>query len=156
MKPTILIISLGNPLRSDDALGAQVIENLKESLPLPFKKYITMETAHQIDIAHSALIKEYQYVIFVDVDAGLQNNITKVKKVESIPGVPAFSSHIGSIPTLLYLTEKIYGFCPECYLTAIKGHDFSLQDRLPIDSERTALEGAKTVLQLVKELLPVV
>ena len=156
MKPTILIISLGNPLRSDDALGAQVIENIKESLPLPFKKYITMETAHQIDIAHSALIKEYQYVIFVDVDTRLQNNITKVKKVESIPGVPAFSSHIGSIPTLLYLTEKIYGFCPECYLTAIKGHDFSLQDRLPIDSERTALEGAKTVLQLVKELLPVV
>ena len=156
MKPTILIISLGNPLRSDDALGAQVIENIKESLPLPFKKYITMETAHQIDIAHSALIIEYQYVIFVDVDARLQNNITEVKKVESIPGIPAFSSHIGSIPTLLYLTEKIYGFCPECYLTAIKGHDFSLQDRLPIDSERTALEGAKTVLQLVKELLPVV
>ncbi|WP_366923975.1 hydrogenase maturation protease [Metallumcola ferriviriculae] len=156
MKPKILVISLGNPLRGDDTTGSLVIKTLEKTLPTSLNQYVTLETAHQIDVTHTTSIKDYKVVIFVDVDARIEEGIAEVRKLAPKNSTPGFTSHISSIPNLLYLTERIFGSSPECYLVALACRDFAFNSTVSNETDVIAKKGANTVRELIEELFPII
>jgi hydrogenase maturation protease len=62
----ILIQGIGNPLRSDDALGPQLIMDLQPEVAEMFGPAVEMEWVYQLQIEHAELWSHYDSVVVVD------------------------------------------------------------------------------------------
>lgn len=154
MKPKILVIGLGNPLREDDGIGAEVVEILEEKMPPATREKVTLLAGHQVDLIQAAIIKDYDKVIFVDVQADMDGQPVQIKKIKPANDAPTFTSHIGSIPVLLSITERVFGQVPDCYLVAVQGSNFTFEQHLSAASKNNAALGAKAIIELTNEFLP--
>ena len=153
MEKKVLIIGLGNTLREDDSLGALAVELLMDLLPEPLYPYVTLKTEYQVDIAQAALLTNYEYLFFID--AATDNILpVEIKKIEPGHETPLFTSHIGSISMLLYITQKVYGHVPECHLITLKGVNFAHGENLSTEGITNAELGAKLVIALLNKTLP--
>jgi len=153
MPKKVIIIGLGNTLREDDSLGARAIEILKELLPDHLSQYVLLKTEHQVDIAQAPLLANYDFVFFID---SCSNNTlpVEIKKIEPEREAALFTSHIGSISMLLYITQKFYACVPECYLVKIKGVNFGYGAKLSPEAAINAWLGAKSVIAMLNKTLP--
>lgn len=154
MQPDILVIGLGNPLREDDGIGAGIVQILDKEILPALRERVTLKIEHQIDIVHSALIKDYDHVIFVDARDGSGEQPIQIKKMAPVYETPTFTSHIGSIPALLSITARVFGRVPDCYLVAVQGSNFAFGQKLSTKSKRNAARGVQAILDLINKLLP--
>lgn len=153
MSPKILVIGPGNPLRQDDGIGSEVVKMLGNSMPLEMKKEVSLRTEHQVDLAQADLIKDYEKVIFIDAPASGENLPVIVKELFPEAQSPSFTSHIGSIPVLLSITERVFGKAPQCHLVAVKGGSFAFGTELSAESKKNAALGVKVVTDLVGKMI---
>lgn len=153
MVKTALIIGLGNTLREDDGLGARVVEILTKSLPDRLSQYVTLKTDYQVDIVQSSLLSQHDYLYLIDAAA---DNIlpVEIKKIEPGHETPLFTSHIGSISMLLYITKQVYGHVPECYLITVQGINFAHGENLSPEALVNAELGAEFVIDLLNQTFP--
>ncbi len=148
----LLAIGIGNCLRGDDGIGAQVIERLQQLPGTP--ACMQLKIVHQLDVSHAAVIKDYTAVIFVDADQVHSNQPVRVQEMFPDGRVSAFTSHIGSIANLLAVTEAVYGKTPRTFLIAVRGVNFAIEDEVSPEAMANIQIAANELLKLAQQLFP--
>jgi hydrogenase maturation protease len=151
----VLIQGIGNPLRSDDALGPMLIERLEVS-PLvvtPAKLQVNLEWVYQLQIENAEQWTHFDAVILIDAHA-TQTEPVKWKELKApqasqgsaeseLPG--QFASHALDPISILCLAAKCYQAIPRVYLLSISGRSFEMGTELSGDA-RNALAVAEQFL----------
>ena len=133
----ILIVGIGNRLRSDDAVGWQLASELSREIARDDVQFIALQqlTPELAEIASRA-----QRVLFVD--AATKGEPGTLKLGEITPGSSSRHSHEFSPAGVLQLAHDLYGRSPRAYLLTIAGESFSTGDSLS-PKVATALPKAK-------------
>ena len=121
----VLIVCLGNPLRSDDGLGWHAAEELARRLHSPFVKIVTR---FQLTPDLAEAVHNVQCVFFVD--AGREGRPGQMTFSPLVPHPEATSSHHLSPAALLQLTSYLYGSVPPAFLASICGECFDFGEHL--------------------------
>ncbi len=138
----ILLIGIGNTGRGDDGLGWMFLDRIEELYPGRFD----LEYRYQLQVEDSALISQYDEVLFIDA------------AIDELPGgcalkpcSPAssyyFSSHVQSPEAILYLANKLYNTSPKTSVLQISGYEWELG----MKPNKKALENMEAALRLFKE-----
>lgn len=142
--PRVLVIAIGNPLRSDDGLAwraADELEKVVSSSDVQVKKVHQLTPELCEDVSRAAL------VIFVDAaESGQPGTLSCEQVVASAAG--SASSHHLTPGTLLHLTATLYGARPNAALLSLTGKSFDHGESLSPEVQ----ESLPTLVGQVREL----
>ena len=155
MRHELLLISIGSPLREDDAVAKEVLILVQDKLSPSLRKIVFFKFEHQVDLVQTTLIKDYAKVIFVDVENRKDNRPVVIRQIRPSIKHLSFSSHIGSIPVLLSITASIYGKAPECYLAGVDGKNFALSENISTEGKKNVILAAEAIIDLINQFFPV-
>jgi hydrogenase maturation protease len=135
-----LVIGYGNTLRSDDAVGCLLVEQLA-ALKLPG---VRTRVVHQLTPELAADVAEAEVVLFVDatVDVGVGISVgpaedsTRVTVHSVASSENARISHAGSPANLLALARLLCGAEPEAHVIAVLATELGLGEHLSPAVER--------------------
>ncbi len=117
-----LIIGIGNPLRGDDALGAEAIRALEaRALPPGVKtvhvQQLSMDLAEPLGAASLA--------VFIDARLGEPAGELRAAELKPNSCLNASGvSHFFTPETLLAAVQALYGQHPKAYLFSVNAHTF--------------------------------
>jgi len=125
--PRVLIVGIGNPLRSDDGVGLLVAQELFRELPAHGDVRVIATQQLTPEIAEFASYVER--VLFVDAADGGEPGSLICRKIS--PGESSgHYSHELSPVMILQLAKKLYGRCPPAYLITAAGANFDTGDTM--------------------------
>jgi hydrogenase maturation protease len=112
----VLIIGIGNMLRSDDGVGIVVAQKLEKTLDQAL-----IIACQQLTPELAKNLGEEDRVIIIDADQGSIPGQVTVKEIK--PGDQAFNSltHELDPATLLAISRELYGKCPKVFLITVTG-----------------------------------
>lgn len=119
--PRLLIVCIGNPLRSDDGLGWHVAQDLSRG-PIPTD--VQVVSLHQLTPEVAQLLSTTDRVLFVDAAREGVPGSLRYEPVE--PRLGAVESHHLSPAGVLGLSRDLYGRCPGAHLIAVVGESFAI------------------------------
>jgi hydrogenase maturation protease len=102
----VLVLGIGNTLRSDDGAGVRAAELIGSRFPR-----VDVETVHQLTPDLAERIHSYQRVIITD--ASMRADEVTVRRLEPGSGPPTMHSHESSVEDLLAFCRSLYGEAPE-------------------------------------------
>jgi hydrogenase maturation protease len=132
----ILIVGIGNPLRSDDGVGLLVAQELLRELPAESDTQVI--AAHQLTPEIAEFASRAERVLFVDAARGGEPGSVACKRI-ALRELPSRYSHDFSPVAIVQLAERLYGRCPPAYLITIAGANF---------------ETGETISEAVTEAVP--
>lgn len=134
----ILIIGMGNPIRSDDGLGAYICSALEhKGLPK-----VTTQVVQQLD---PAMIEDlFHYDAIVIVDAAISGDDVHFHPLPESEEAFSTSHHVNAA-LLRDLAKKIYGKEIRFYLCAVRGEDFGIGDGLSGTAQKNAGKAITTL-----------
>ena len=148
----VLVLGIGNPLRSDDGVGIHVIEALKaENLG---KSVDIKEGLSGLDMLNAII--GYERIIMIDAikTGGESGTIYKlsVEDLHAQQTLDTFSTHDVDIPTMLKLGRDLYpGKIPEdIVIIAVEAEDIETFSETCTPKVKKAIHD---VVQLIKELV---
>lgn len=148
----VLILGIGNPLRSDDGIGIHVVEALREE---NLREGVDIrEGLSGLDILGA--IAGYERIIMIDAirSGGEPGTIYKlsVEDLHAQQTLHAFSTHDVDIPTMLKLGRDLYpGNMPEdIVIIAIEAEDIETFSETCTPKVEKAIQD---VVHLIKELI---
>jgi len=122
----ILIVGVGNPLRSDDGLGWHVARELSREV---LDDEIHVIATQQLTPEISDFASHAQQVLFIDAAHGGKPGTFKCERIMP-SAAPSRHSHDLSPAGILQLAQELYGRCPPAYLLTIAGESFATGDAL--------------------------
>lgn len=125
----MLVLGIGNPGRRDDGLGAEAVARL-EALRLPG---VTADANYQLNLEDALACARHDLVVFVDAARGLRRPFT-FEELKPEGSMPAMTHSLGP-GAVLALAESLYGRTPAAYMLAIRGHAWSLGEKLSARAE---------------------
>jgi len=145
MKKNILIICIGNEIRSDDGVAIHLAREL-EKLKFP---EIEVITTHQLIPELADTISQFDLVIFVDASVETNKNIKliKIEKNENQSEISTF--HSLSPETLVHLSEKIFNKNPEAYILKIPANNFEFGTELHPQTKQKMFEAIDTLINFL-------
>jgi hydrogenase maturation protease len=144
-EPRILIIGLGNPLRSDDGLGwwaAQELCQTKLSQP------IQIITQPQLTPELSLAASQADFVIFIDASQNERPGEIRCRRLVPELARGAFSHQL-SPSGVLGLAEELYGTAAQGYLVSMGANCFDHGERL----SETVIAALPQLVARVVELM---
>jgi hydrogenase maturation protease len=146
--PSILVLGVGNPGRTDDGLGIQAVERL-EGLALPG---VTCDADYQLNVEDALSCARHDVVVFVDAARGLRVPFawTAVRPEASLPAM----THALGPEAVLALCEALYGKKPKARLMAIRGHRWGIGEGLSSRAEKDLREAVRSLEGFVKRRRP--
>jgi hydrogenase maturation protease len=129
----VLVIGLGNDLRSDDGAGPRVVAALQGT---PWQTLTTAVLTP--DLADVVAATEWLLV----VDAHVDPRLAEPTWLEAEPAAPGLFGHALDVAGLLRLTRILHARTPQVAVLALPARDFALGERAsPITyaAERAAL-----------------
>lgn len=142
----VLIVGIGNPLRSDDGVGLLVAQELLRELPAHGDIQVIATQQLTPEIAEFA--SRAERVIFVDAACGGEPGSIAYRKI--LPGEsPGDYSHELSPVVILKLAERLYGRCPPAHLITVAGANFETGDTLSA-AVRAAIPALKAKIEQMK------
>ncbi|MDD3398276.1 MAG: hydrogenase maturation protease [Candidatus Methanomethylophilaceae archaeon] len=154
MEDRILVIGLGSPIMSDDAIGLKVVEEL-EAMRLP--NVITQQEAiGGLDII--PMVMDHRKVIIVDAIQTfrcLPGTITVMDPDDFQHTISPSSAHEMNLPTAMHLGRQLE---PERMPEQVRFVAIEVEDLLTVSEEMTsavrsaAPEALATVLRLIDEM----
>ena len=145
-KMKLLIVGIGNTLRSDDGVGAYVCEKM-EKLNLPGTTTIIVQ---QLQVEMIEEMSHYDHVIIVDASA--TNDTIQFEPLQENLQQTVASSHHVNASLIQTLSQKLYNKTLSLYLCAIPGSNFDTGDTLSIDTEKTAKEAIVLIKTWINKL----
>lgn len=145
-KNKILIIGIGNTLRSDDGVGAYVCEKI-EKLNLPGT---TTNIVQQLQVDMIEEMTLYDHVVLVD--ASTTGDTVLFEPVTEDLGQIASSSHHINASLIITLAKKLYNKNLSLYLCAIPGLNFDTGNTLMNQTENIAEEAIIRIKTWIYEL----
>jgi len=126
----ILIVGIGNPLRSDDGLGWHVARELLHELARGLANDdVQVVATQQLMPEISDRASRAELVLFID--AARSGNPGTLKCEQIAPAAPASRhSHDLTPAGILKLAQELYGRCPAAYLLTVAGESFVTGDTL--------------------------
>lgn len=122
----ILIVGVGNPLRSDDGLGWHVASELSREV---LHDEIDVISTQQLTPEIADLASHAQQVLFIDAAHGSQPGTFNCEEVRP-SATPSRHSHDLSPAGILRLARELYGRCPPAHLLTIVGESFAAGEAL--------------------------
>ena len=122
----VLIVGLGNPLRSDDGLGPRAAEELRQG-PLPPGTEVLVQ--HQLTPDLAETIRHAKMVLFVDAARGEHPGEIHCQPVDPA-GTNGTFTHELTPAAVLALAKQLYGVFPQAVEISIEGASFELGERL--------------------------
>jgi hydrogenase maturation protease len=146
LEKQILIVGIGNMLRSDDGVGAYVCEKI-EQLKLPGTTTIIVQQLHVEMIEEMTY---YDHVILVD--AAATSDILQFEPLQENPQQTLSSSHHINASFIQTLSQKLYNKTLSIYLCAIPGSNFDTGDTLSTQTEKIAMEATILIKNWINKL----
>lgn len=131
----ILIIGIGNTLRSDDGVGAFVCTSI-DKMNLPG---VTIDIVQQLQVEMIEEMTHYDHVILVD--ASTTNDTIQFEPLQENLQQTVSSSHHINASLVQTLSQKLYNKTLSIYLCAIPATNFDNGDTLSIQTEEIANEA---------------
>jgi hydrogenase maturation protease len=140
----VLVIGIGNPLRSDDGLGWAVAEQLVAQIDANLQ----VLKVHQLTPELAEAISEMDLAIFVDAGAhGTPGTLTC--EPVSVSDADLRFSHDVTPATLIQLAKTLYRKAPMAYLVCVAGKSFEHGESLSPE----IAEAIPQVLATIQELM---
>ena len=137
-----LLVGFGNPMRSDDGVGAYVVDSISK-LGLP---NVDARICHQLGIELIDEVRAYDQIIFVD--AGDGRPAFRFRRLNG--EAPSTSTtHSLSPETLYRLARKLFPSVPDFYLCTVGAADFAFGEGFSDD----AIHSARGAVDFLKEIL---
>jgi len=144
----VLIVGCGNPLRGDDGLAWQALEQLGQLERLRGLGTVEMISCHQLTPELAEPVSRAHRVIFIDARAGETPGQVKLNRVAlQAPAHSAFT-HLLDPPALLGYAERLYGKRPEAFTASVAAESFGYGEGL----SRTVRASLAILLQKVVQL----
>lgn len=125
----IVIIGVGNPLRSDDGVGWRVASELQQELSGEDRKSIHVVAAHQLTPEISEHASRAERVLFVD--AAHEGKAGGIRLRRVVPATQLHGrSHDLTPAAIMKLAEELYGHSPPAFLLTVTGESFSASEEL--------------------------
>lgn len=141
----LLIVTIGNPLRSDDGVAAFIQERLERQ---SFARVVFVQS-QQLNLELLEDLNGYDLVILID--AAATGEAVEFKKVVSESSRRQASSHHLSAELLVSLNRQIYGTELNLYVCSVKGENFELGDTLSSEVEARAVRAVELLTNFIKE-----
>ncbi len=123
--PDVLIVGIGNPLRGDDGLGWQAVDQLRPRL---HDRNVEFIVCHQLTPDLAEAVSRARRVIFIDAQLGHPAGQLEVRNIYSSNEAEQLGHQLDP-PALLRYTQILYGASPEamiCSITA-ESYDYCLE-----------------------------
>ncbi len=143
-KMKLLIVGIGNTLRSDDGVGAYVCEKM-ERLNLPGTTTIIVQ---QLQVEMIEEMSHYDHVIIVDASA--TNDTIQFEPLQENLQQTVSSSHHVNASLIQTLSQKLYNKTLSLYLCAIPGSNFDTGDSLTMRTKHLAEEAIVIITSWIK------
>ena len=126
--PTRLILGFGNPLRSDDGVGAKAAAALEAELS---SQQLQVIAAHQLTPEMAEAVGRSSRVLFLDAaHTGVPGEIRCRRVLRDPEFQPGSGSHDLAPSVLLELAARYFHAQPEAWLLTITGDNFDLGKNL--------------------------
>ena len=116
----VLIVGIGNPLRSDDGLGWRIAQEL--SLQHSGGD-VQVVAAQQLTPEMAEVASRAELLLFLDATCNGSPGSLRCEEVASI-GSPSRQSHELYPADILKLARELYGRCPPAWMLTIAGESF--------------------------------
>jgi len=123
----VLVIGYGNTLRTDDGVGRHAAERLADD---PRLDGVRVLGRHQLTPELALDVSRAAMVVFVDASRRPAAGIFTVEPVERTGRQGAGWSHYLDPPSLLDLTDELYGRAPDAFLVSVGVGSVLLGDRM--------------------------
>lgn len=133
----VLIIGIGNPLRSDDGVGWRLATELSREM---LRDDVHIIATQQLTPEISEMASRAERVMFIDASSTSEPGALECSQIFS--GAALTQSHELSPVGVLKLAHDLYARCPPAYLFTIGGECFNTGDSLSA-SVAAALAPAK-------------
>jgi hydrogenase maturation protease len=140
----VLLIGYGNTLRGDDGVGPFVVSEVARRHADRFRACVVQQLTPEL----CTILAEHEAVIFVDASDKCDGDACRLVPVE-IGGSTGWGTHLSSPPSLLALTEELYGSRPRAWWLLVPGEDFRLGEGL----SALARVGARDAVRTIEECL---
>ena len=141
----MLIIGIGNPLRSDDGLGWAVARQLAQDSAIDGE----IRTVHQLTPELAQHMAAVRLVVMIDASREGVPGEMRVREISPAARASAAGTHHTSPEELAALTAIIYGRCPSILIVTMTGANFDVGEQLsPIVASRLSL-ASEAVRQVV-------
>ena len=121
----ILILGIGNTLRSDDGVGCRLADELSRELQ---SEDVQIIATHQLMPETSEAVSRAERVLFIDATSCGEPGTLELKQIA--PGCSSRRTHDLRPPELLQLAQDLYGHYPSAWQLTIAGESFNAGDRL--------------------------
>jgi hydrogenase maturation protease len=140
----VLVVGIGNPLRSDDGLGWAVAEQLSARAD----ENLQVLKVHQLTPEFAEAISEAELAIFVDAGAHGTPGTLTCERVSAFDADLRFS-HDVTPAALIQLAKTLYGKSPKAHLLCVTGKTFEHGELLSAE----IAAGIPQVLEKIRELM---
>ncbi len=144
--PKAILIGCGNPLRGDDGVGWQIVQQVQD---LMVSEQVTFLTCHQLTPELAEQLSQAELAIFVDACVGEPQGAVRCQPVQPLPSRHLTLSHHFSPSTLLGFAQQFFGKAPKAFLVSINGANFGYKEGL----SPLVAEALPCAVQLVLQLL---
>ncbi len=141
-----LVVGIGNPLRGDDAAGAEVVRRVAPRAP----DEAVCESVHQLLPEHAALLAKARVAVFVDASAhGVPGSVTVQQLREQDAEAEAAFTHELDPAGIAVAARALYGAAPPCWLVTIAGASFEMAEGLSAPVRGAIDRAVEKVLDLI-------
>jgi len=149
VKPRILIVAYGNPLRSDDSFAWHAANLLRGKWSADD---VDLICAHQLTPDLAERISHAESVLFLDARANGNPGHISCTLVPPHTDSPA-CSHMLSPSQLMELSRQLYGATPEGYVLSVTGESFIHGEELSQKVKNAMPQAVETVDRLIRDIL---
>lgn len=140
----ILIIGIGNTLRSDDGIGKYICDCI-EKINVP---NVHCTTAYQLE---TNLLEEFiQYDTVIIADAAVSGKPVSFINAATLEHQPVSSSHHADAASMVVLAKQLYQKDIEIFLCAVRGNNFEMGEQLSTIAVHHADDAVNTILNYIK------
>jgi hydrogenase maturation protease len=135
----VLVIGIGNPLRSDDGVGPYIADCIEAKGLSGVKVWVTQ----QLNIEDLERMLEFNRVILAD--ASLEGPLLDFHPVVKSAGSQLSSSHHLSAEMFVNLASSIYNKELHMHLCSLKGNNFEVGDKISPNVLQRAQEAVELI-----------
>jgi hydrogenase maturation protease len=145
--PRTLILGLGNPLRSDDAVAWHVIDALQDLVRDP---NVSLKSVRQLAPELAEEVSQSEMVIFVDAAEATPQGRVSVNPVDETAPPHARFSHSLTPASLISLARTLYGKAPaKAFLVTIAAASFDISEQLSEPAAQAVPAAALAIRHLI-------
>ncbi len=145
----LLIYGYGNPGRQDDGIGARFVEMVDDWIEEDKLTDIYTDCNYQLNIEDSAVVADYETVIFVDASVVEEVEDFKLETIQPNDATIEFTMHAVSTSYVIDLCRKLYGKTPQAYVLHVKAYEFDFIEELT----PKAAENLESAFQFIKKFI---